>query len=54
VSNLQRNLIAPEQFRMTRLQLYNWGTFSDLHDVPIAREGFLFVGNSGSGTFASI
>lgn len=49
MSNLQRNLIAPEQFRMTRLQIYNWGTFSDLHDISIAHEGFLFVGNSGSG-----
>jgi len=38
-----------EQFRMTRLQVYNWGTFSDLHDIPISSRGFLFVGRSGSG-----
>ncbi|MGA0586912.1 ATP-binding protein [Dyella sp. KRB-257] len=38
-----------EQFRMRRLQVFNWGTFSGLHDVPIAERGFLFVGRSGSG-----
>ncbi len=37
------------QFRMSRLQVFNWGTFSGLHDIPIAAEGFLFVGRSGSG-----
>jgi uncharacterized protein YPO0396 len=34
---------------MTRLQVYNWGTFSGLHDVPISERGFLFVGRSGAG-----
>jgi uncharacterized protein YPO0396 len=38
-----------EQFRMRRLQVLNWGTFSGLVDVPIAERGFLFVGRSGSG-----
>ncbi len=38
-----------QQFRMRRLQVFNWGTFSDLHDIAIAEEGFLFVGRSGSG-----
>lgn len=38
-----------EQFRMKRLQAYNWGTFSGLHDVAISERGFLFVGRSGSG-----
>lgn len=38
-----------EQFRMRRLQAFNWGTFQGLHDVPIAERGFLFVGRSGSG-----
>src|SRR5579862_8583013 len=37
------------QFRMARLQVYNWGTFSDVHDIAIARRGFLFVGRSGAG-----
>jgi uncharacterized protein YPO0396 len=38
-----------EQFRMRRLQVFNWGTFTGLVDVPIAEKGFLFVGRSGSG-----
>ena len=45
----QRSLFPPEQFRISQLQVFNWGTFSNLHDIPIAPEGFLFVGNSGSG-----
>ncbi|MCY4472428.1 MAG: hypothetical protein OXC07_06360, partial [Kistimonas sp.] len=43
------NLFAPEQFRMSRLQVYNWGTFSEVHDIPITEQGFLFVGRSGAG-----
>ncbi len=42
-------LARARQMRMRRLQVYNWGTFSGLHDIPIAEEGFLFVGRSGSG-----
>jgi len=38
-----------QQFRLKRLQVFNWGTFSGLHDIPIADDGFLFVGRSGSG-----
>lgn len=38
-----------QQFRMARLQVFNWGTFSGLHDIPIAARGFLMVGRSGSG-----
>ena len=37
------SLFAREQFRMSRLQVYNWGTFSELHDVPISERGFLFA-----------
>ncbi len=44
-SQLQRR----EQFRLRRLQVYNWGTFSGLHDIAIAEDGFLVVGRSGSG-----
>lgn len=40
---------SPQQFRMKRLQVYNWGTFSGLHDISIAERGFLIVGHSGSG-----
>jgi uncharacterized protein YPO0396 len=42
-------LTAREQFRMHRLQVYNWGTFSGLHEVPISERGFLIVGRSGAG-----
>ena len=41
--------IARGQFRMARLQVFNWGTFSGLHDVPISERGFLIVGRSGAG-----
>jgi len=44
-----KSLFTPEQFRMSRPQVYNWGTFSDIHEVPISEQGFLFVGRSGSG-----
>lgn len=37
------------QWRINRLQVFNWGTFSQIHDIPIAERGFLFVGASGSG-----
>lgn len=50
----QSALFAPEkdpleQFRLRCMQLYNWGTFSDVLSIDIAAEGFLFVGPSGSG-----
>src|SRR5581483_4046009 len=37
------------QFRISKLQVFNWGTFSGVHDIPIAGRGFLFVGRSGTG-----
>ncbi len=40
---------ALDQFRMVRLQTFNWGTFSGVFDFPISEVGFLFVGPSGSG-----
>lgn len=39
----------PEQFRLTRFSVLNWGTFSDLVELDISAKGFLFVGPSGSG-----
>jgi uncharacterized protein YPO0396 len=42
-------LAFPDQFRASRLQVFNWGTFSGLHDIPMSDRGFLFVGKSGSG-----
>lgn len=40
---------APTPFRLTRFQVFNWGTFNDLVDIAIAEKGFLFVGPSGAG-----
>jgi uncharacterized protein YPO0396 len=47
--NEKMQKISPEQFRMCRLQVLNWGTFCDLHDIKISERGFLFTGRSGSG-----
>lgn len=41
--------IHPGQFRLSRIQLINWGTFEGSVDIPVAREGFLVTGGSGSG-----
>jgi uncharacterized protein YPO0396 len=38
-----------DQFRLRRIQTFNWGTFSGLFDFLIAERGYLFVGPSGSG-----
>ena len=40
---------ASDQFRLARIQTYNWGTFSGVFDFAIPPEGYLFVGPSGSG-----
>ncbi|ANZ39106.1 hypothetical protein BBK82_26560 [Lentzea guizhouensis] len=37
------------QFRLTRLQIVNWGTFSGYKDFPIDERGVLLTGPSGSG-----
>ncbi|ONI88005.1 hypothetical protein ALI22I_19865 [Saccharothrix sp. ALI-22-I] len=37
------------QFRLTRLQVVNWGTFSGYKDFPIDERGVLLTGPSGSG-----
>jgi uncharacterized protein YPO0396 len=37
------------QFRLARLQTFNWGTFSGVFDFPVPAQGYLFVGPSGSG-----
>ena len=47
--DFQISIHYSDQFRMRRLQVFNWGTFSKLHDIPIAEQGFLLVGRSGSG-----
>lgn len=40
---------ADEQFRMAKLQVYNWGTFEGTHTIPVSPRGFLVVGHSGTG-----
>ncbi|MDR3359907.1 MAG: hypothetical protein LBO20_04520 [Bifidobacteriaceae bacterium] len=37
------------QWRLALIEVANWGTFQGLHRVPVAREGFLLTGASGSG-----
>ena len=41
--------VHPEQFRLSRIQLINWGTVDGYLDIPIDRTGFLVTGPSGSG-----
>ena len=43
------NAPHPGQWRLARIELVNWGTFSGHHVVPVPREGFLLTGHSGSG-----
>jgi uncharacterized protein YPO0396 len=44
-----RRTVHLGQFRMTRLQVVNWGTFCGYKDFPIDERGVLFTGPSGSG-----
>jgi uncharacterized protein YPO0396 len=37
------------QFRLARIQTFNWGTFDKLFTFDISEKGYLFVGPSGSG-----
>lgn len=37
------------QFRLTRLQVVNWGTFAGYKDLRVDERGVLFTGPSGSG-----
>lgn len=41
--------LYPDQFRISRIQLINWGTFHGYFSIPVARKGFLITGGSGSG-----
>jgi uncharacterized protein YPO0396 len=38
-----------DQFRLIRIQTFNWGTFSGVTDIAVPAAGFLIVGPSGSG-----
>ena len=33
--------LYPGQFRISRIQLINWGTFHGYFSIPVARKGFL-------------
>lgn len=37
------------QFRLTKIQLFNWGTFRGVVDFAVPQSGYLFLGPSGSG-----
>lgn len=39
----------PAQFKLSRVQLVNWGTFDGYYDIPVGEQGFLITGASGSG-----
>lgn len=41
--------IHPGQWRLERIELVNWGTFSNHHVIDVARKGYLLTGHSGSG-----
>lgn len=43
------NLLAPGQFRLSQIQLVNWGTFCGHHVLDVPRRGLLITGESGSG-----
>lgn len=40
---------AQEQFRLIRIQSFNWGTFDGLLKIDVSEKGMLFIGPSGSG-----
>lgn len=41
--------IFPNQWRMQKIEVLNWGTFQNHWEIPITRQGFLITGPSGSG-----
>lgn len=41
-----------KQCRLVRLQVYNWGGFAGIHDLPVAARGFLLAGPAGPGRAA--
>lgn len=40
---------AAGQWRISRVQIYNWGTMQGQHDLKVPRKGLLLTGESGSG-----
>ncbi len=39
----------PGQWRLARVDVANWGTFTGFHSLPVSRKGLLITGDSGSG-----
>lgn len=40
---------ADYQYRISRVQVLNWGNYRDLHDIPFTRDGLAIAGPSGRG-----
>ena len=40
---------AIDQYRLSRLQVINWGVFDNYHSIDFAPKGTLIAGRSGSG-----
>jgi uncharacterized protein YPO0396 len=49
VFDLGSAAVADKQWRMSRIELVNWGTFTGHHAIQIGRAGHLLTGGSGSG-----
>ena len=45
----QAKLVPDNQIRLSRLSVYNWGSFNGLHSASIDPEGTLVTGDNGSG-----
>lgn len=41
--------LHPGQWRLSRVEVFNWGTFGGHHTIPVSRQGTLITGESGSG-----
>ncbi|WP_328825308.1 ATP-binding protein [Tomitella gaofuii] len=41
--------LHPGQYRLSRIQVVNWGTLDGHHDIAVPRRGLLITGPSGSG-----
>lgn len=45
----QINSLAPGQWRLTRIEVSNWGTLTGTRVITVPRKGLLITGESGSG-----
>lgn len=41
--------LSPGQWRLSKIEIYNWGTLQGLHSFAVPRKGLLITGESGSG-----